>query len=140
MSSGVGLIARREFVERGRSRVFIGVLIGSMVLILAGMFAVSLVGRPAPSASVTVAGEGPAGLVDEVQRVAADLGVDVVVVDSASVEQARQAVQSGSVDAALIDGDTIVAVGAPSSSVDAVLRGAATADRPRRGRPAAGPV
>ncbi len=127
MSSGVGLIARREFVERGRSRVFIGVLIGSMVLILAGMFAVSLVGRPAPSASVTVAGEGPAGLVDEVQRVAADLGVDVVVVDSASVEQARQAVQSGSVDAALIDGDTIVAVGAPSPSVDAVLRGAATA-------------
>lgn len=127
MSSGVGLIARREFVERGRSRVFIGVLIGSMVLILAGMFAVSLVGRPAPSASVTVAGEGPVGLVDEVQRVAADLGVDVVVVDSASVEQARQAVQSGSVDAALIDGDTIVAVGAPSPSVDAVLRGAATA-------------
>ena len=107
--------------------MFIGVLIGSMVLILAGMFAVSLVGRPAPSASVTVAGEGPAGLVDEVQRVAADLGVDVVVVDSASVEQARQAVQSGSVDAALIDGDTIVAVGAPSPSVDAVLRGAATA-------------
>ena len=127
MSSGVGLIARREFVERGRSRVFIGVLIGSMILILAGMFAVSLVGRPAPSASVTVAGEGPAGLADEVQRVAADLGVDVVVVDSASVEQARQAVESGSVDAALINGDTIVAVGAPSSSVDAVLRGAATA-------------
>ena len=127
MSSGVWLIARREFVERGRSRVFIGVLIGSMVLILAGMFAVSLVGRPAPSASVTVAGDGPAGLVDEVQRVAADLGVDVVVVNSATVEQARQAVESGSVSAALINGDTIVAVGPPSPSVDAVLRGAATA-------------
>ncbi len=127
MSSGVGLIARREFVERGRSRVFIGVLIGSMLLILAGMFAVSLVGRPVPSESVTVAGQGPPGLADEVQRVAADLGVAVVLVDSASVEQARQAVQSGSVDAALIDGDTILAVGAPSASVDAVLRGAATA-------------
>ncbi len=127
MSSGVGLIARREFVERGRSRVFIGVLIGSMLLILAGMFAVSLVGRPAPSASVTIAGQGPPGLADEVQRVAADLAVDVVLVDSASVEAAREAVESGSVDAALIDGDTILAVGAPSPSVDAVLRGAATA-------------
>jgi ABC-2 type transport system permease protein len=127
MSSGVGLIARREFVERGRSRVFIGVLIGSMLLILAGMFAVSLVGRPAPSASVTVAGQGPPGLADEVQRVAADLAVDVVLVDSASVEAAREAVESGSVDAALVDGDTILAVGAPSPSVDAVLRGAATA-------------
>ena len=127
MSSGVGLIARREFVERGRSRVFIGVLIGSMLLILAGMFAVSLVGRPAPSATVTIAGQGPPDLADEVQRVAADLAVDVVLVDSASVEAAREAVESGSVDAALVDGDTILAVGAPSPSVDAVLRGAATA-------------
>jgi ABC-2 type transport system permease protein len=127
MSSGVGLIARREFVERGRSRVFIGVLIGSMVLILAGMFAVSLVGQAAPSESVTLAGESPPGLADAVQRVAADLSVDVVLVGSASVEEARRAVASGSVDAALIDGTTIIAVGAPSPSVDAVLRGAATA-------------
>ncbi len=127
MSSGVGLIARREFVERGRSRVFLGVLIGSMVLILAGMFAISLVGRPVASETVTVAGQGPPGLADEVQRVAADLSANVVLVDSASVEQARQAVASGSVDAALIDGDTILAIGAPSPAVDAVLRGAATA-------------
>jgi ABC-2 type transport system permease protein len=127
MSSGVGLIARREFVERGRSRVFLGVLIGSMVLILAGMFAISLVGRPVASETVTVAGQSPLGLADEVQRVAADLSANVVLVDSASVEQARQAVASGSVDAALIDGDTILAIGAPSPAVDAVLRGAATA-------------
>jgi ABC-2 type transport system permease protein len=123
----MGLIARREFVERGRSRVFLGVLIGSMVLILAGMFAISLVGRPTASETVTVAGQGPPGLVDEVQRVAANLSANVVLVDSASVEQARQAVASGAVDAALIDGDTILAIGAPSPAVDSVLRGAATA-------------
>ena len=127
MSSGVGLIARREFVERGRSRVFVGVLIGSMLLILAGMFAVSLVGRPVPSASVTLAGQYPPGLVAEVERVATTLGVDVVVLDAASEEQARAAVVGGAVDAALIDGDTIVALGAPAPAVDAVLRGAATA-------------
>jgi ABC-2 type transport system permease protein len=98
-----------------------------MVLILAGMFAISLVGRPTASETVTVAGQGPPGLVDEVQRVAADLSANVVLVDSASVEQARQAVASGAVDAALIDGDTILAIGAPSPAVDAVLRGAATA-------------
>jgi ABC-2 type transport system permease protein len=127
MSSGVGLIARREFVERGRSRVFIGVLVGSMLLILAGMFAVSLVGRPVPSASVTLAGDYPPGLGAEVERVATSLGVDVVVLDTPSPAQARAAVVGGSVDAALIDGTTIVAVGAPSPPVDAVLRGAATA-------------
>jgi len=126
VSSGVGLIARREFVERGRSRVFIGVLIGSMVLILGGMFALSLLGRAVPPPSVTVAGGAP-DLAAEVQSVADELGVDIVVVSSGSVEQARQAVVSGMLDAALVNGDTILAVGAPSSSVEAVLRGAATA-------------
>lgn len=125
MASGVVLIARREFVERGRSRVFLGVLIGSMVLILAGMFAVSLVGRPAPSATVGLGGQYPAGLPADVERVAASLGVDIVVIAGQSEEEARQAVQSGATDAALVDGDTLLARGTPAPSVDAVLRGAA---------------
>lgn len=127
MASGVALIARREFVERGRSRVFVGVLVASMILILVGMFAVSLMGRPAPPVSVTLAGQSPPGLADEVVRVADSLAVDVVLVDTGSVDQARAAVVDGTVAAALIDGETIVAVGAPAPGVDAVLRGAATA-------------
>jgi ABC-2 type transport system permease protein len=126
MSSGVALIARREFVERGRSRVFVGVLVASMLLILVGMFAVSLVGRPVPSASVTLGGQSPPGLAEEVARAADAQDVDVVVLDTPTVAQARAAVQSGSVDAALVDGTTILAVGAPSAAVDSVLRGAAT--------------
>jgi len=51
----------------------------------------------------------------------------VVVLDSDSVADARAAVSSGSVDAALVDGDTILAVGSPPAALDAVLRGAATA-------------
>ena len=122
MSSGVGLIARREFVERGRSRVFIGVLIGSMVLILGGMFALSLLGRAVPAPSVTLAGASSAGLAEEVQKVAGELGVDIVVVSSGSVDQARQAVASGAVDAALVNGDTILAVGVPLSSVNSTVQ------------------
>ena len=126
MGSGVGLIARREFVERGRSRVFLGVLIGSMLLILVGMFAVSLVGRPTPAASVALAGEAPVTLAAEVEQAAASLEVPITVAAAASEQEARDAVLAGTVDAALIDGDTIVSVGAPSSAVDAVLRTAAT--------------
>ena len=126
MASGVGLIARREFVERGRSRVFLGVLIGSMVLILAGMFAVSLVGRPAPSATVALGGDYPTTLPADVADVAASLGIDVVVVAGQTAEEAREAVDSGAVQAALVDGDTLLARGSPPASVEAVLRGAAT--------------
>jgi ABC-2 type transport system permease protein len=126
MASGVGLVAWREFVERGRSRVFLGVLVGSMLLILAGMFAVSLVGRPAPSMTVALAGEQSGTLTSEVAQRADALGIEVVVVEPGSVEEARQAVVSGAVDAALVDGDTILAVGGVPPTVDAVLRGAAT--------------
>jgi len=126
VTEGVGLIARREFLERGRSRVFLCVLVGSILLILGGMFAVSLVGRSAPAASVVLGGEHPPMLASEVGRVAAARAVDVVVLETPSVVQARQAVVDRAVDAALIDGDTIVVVGAPAGPLEAVLRDAAT--------------
>jgi ABC-2 type transport system permease protein len=124
---GVGLIARREFVERGRSRVFVGVLLGSMLLILAGMFAVSLLGRPVPSATVGVVESGSSALADEVQRAAASSGVQVVVVPLPTAQEATAAVRDGAVVAALVAPDTIVAEGAPPAPVEAVLRAAATA-------------
>lgn len=126
MTRAALLIARREFLERGRSRVFIGVLVASMTLILGGMFVVSLVDQPVPQATVAIAGDGPPGLAAEVGRVAAARGVDLVVLDSPSVRHARVAVRDGVVDAALVDGDTILAVGRPASRVDSVLRTAAT--------------
>jgi ABC-2 type transport system permease protein len=126
VASGVRLIARREFVERGRSRVFLGVLVGSMVLILAGMFAVSLVGRPTPSATVGLGGQYPASLPGDVSSVAASLGVDVVVVAGQSAREARDAVLTGSVDAALVDAETILAAGSPAPSIGTLLQEAAT--------------
>ncbi len=126
MTNGTLLIARREFVERGRSRVFLGVMIGSMLLILVGMFAVSLVGRPVDSVTVAVAGDSAPALAAGVQRVAAAAGVDLVVATSDSAAQARADVRSGALDAALVDGRTIVSVGAPPAGVEAVLRTAAT--------------
>lgn len=129
MASGVSLIARREFVERGRSRVFMGVLVGSMILILVGMFAVSLVDRPAPATTVAIAlaGDYPPSLPAEVADAADTLGVTVVVVPSRTVAEARAMVQSDEVDAVLLDGTTILARGNPPPAVDAVLRRAATA-------------
>jgi ABC-2 type transport system permease protein len=126
LGHGTLLIARREFVERGRSRVFLGVLIGSMVLILVGMFAVSLVGRPVPASTVGVVGPDAAEVSAAVTRAAASGGVDVTVVTLDSAEAAAAAVRRGAVDAALVDGRTIVAQGSPPGSVEAVLRSAAT--------------
>ena len=129
MASGVALIARREFVERGRSRVFLGVLIGSMILILVGMFAVSLVDRqPAASAAgVALAGQYPEDLADEVSDAAEALGIPIAVVEVPATTDVEAAVRGGAFDAALVDGGTIVVRGSPPAGVEAVLRQAATA-------------
>ena len=125
MASGALLIARREFVERGRTRVFLAVLIGSMALILLGTFAASMVGRPAPAASVAVSGTYPVTLVGDIHTAAIAEGVELDVVRIASEQEARSAVASRTVDAALLDADTIVSLGAPATSLESVLRSAA---------------
>ena len=126
MASGVTLIARREFVERGRTRVFLGVLIGSMALILLGTLAASMLARPTPTLSVAVAGNYPGTLVADVHTAAIAHDVDLDVVELPSAQEARSAVASGTVGAALVDARTIVALGAPQPGVESVLRSAAT--------------
>lgn len=130
MASGTWLVARREFVERGRSRVFLGVLVGSMLLILGGLFAASLTGRDAgapPPATVALAGTYPASLPGQVQSAAAAVGLVVRLGQSPSVTAARDEVLSGQADAALVDGAQILSVGPPEPTLHAVLVQAATA-------------
>ncbi len=124
------LIARREFVERGRSRVFIGVVIGTALLIVGGLFAIDRFGTPTPSTGVALAGDYPAGLAADIESAAAQFDVDMAIRVVPSAALARDAVTSGEVDAALVDGATILTVGPPPTTTEAVLRaGAAQAAR-----------
>jgi ABC-2 type transport system permease protein len=75
---------------------------------------------------VGLGGDYPTTLPADVADVAESLGVDVVVVAGQTAEEAREAVGAGAIQAALVDGDTLLARGSPPASVEAVLRGAAT--------------
>lgn len=124
MTSGTLLIARREFVERGRSRVFLGVMIAMSVLILGGLFLIDQLGGRASAADVVVAG-GPPGVAEAVDGLAAAAGTDVRARTVGSADAARAEVLDGTADAALVDGTTILAVGPPSPVLESVLRAAA---------------
>lgn len=119
-------VARREFVERARSRVFLITLVLLSVLIIGGFVALSFVSAGESEAiPVGVAGDSPAGIVQDIEAAAFFLEEDVEVTEYATVEDAEAAVWAGEVDAVLIDGDTIMALEEPSFAANSVLTAAA---------------
>ena len=120
----VWIIARREFTERSKSRVFRGVLVGLSLLIIMGIFGVSLLVGRSDTTSLGVGGDSLAGLVDEIEAAAEAIGADVVVIEYPTVDSATQAVESGDVEAALVDGHTIVSMSGPSGTVASIFSSA----------------
>jgi ABC-2 type transport system permease protein len=121
----VWIIARREFTERSKSRVFRGVLVGLSLLIIGGIFGLSLIIGEADTTDLGISGDSPGGLVDEIVSVADALGVDVVVIEYTTKDGAVAAVESGEVQAVLVDGHTIVSQSGPSGTVMSILSSAA---------------
>jgi ABC-2 type transport system permease protein len=123
--SHVLIIARREFLERARSRVFIVTMASLAVLIVGGIFAISFIGGGQSAVPLGVAGNSPEGLVGDIQLTATALEAEVTVQEYPDRAAAVAAIETGDIDAALIDGSTIVAEQAPSSTVTAIFTAAA---------------
>jgi ABC-2 type transport system permease protein len=121
----VWIIARREFTERSRSRVFRGVLVGLSLLIIGGIFGLSLIIGPSDATDLGIGGDSPQGLVDEIEGAADAVGVDVVVVEYTTKDDATAGVESGEVQAVLVDGHIIVSRSGASGSVMSILSSAA---------------
>ena len=121
----VWIIARREFTERSKSRVFRGVLIGLSLLIIGGIFAISLIIGQTDTTDLGIGGDSPQGLVDEIDGAADAVGLDVAVIEYPTKDGAIAAVESGEVQAVLLDGHTIVSESGSSRTVMSILSSAA---------------
>jgi ABC-2 type transport system permease protein len=75
----VWLVARRELLERGRSRAFALSLVVSVALILAGILVPTLIGSGPGIQHLGIAGTAPAGFVEGITAGAGSAGLDVVV-------------------------------------------------------------
>lgn len=119
-------VARREFTERAKSRVFIITLVLLSALIIVGFVALSFIsggeGEPMP---LGVAGDSPEGIVQDIETAAAFLDESVEVTEFESVDAAEAAINNEEVDAVLVDGNTIVALNDPSFAAESVLTAAA---------------
>lgn len=124
-------IARREFSQRAKSRLFIFTLLGLAVLVIGGMFLVGLLAGETEATPLGIAGDSPDGIEADIENTAAAIDIDVVVVAFATVEEAHIAVEAGEVDAALVDGTVIVVNRGVSGSTQAILTAAASASARR---------
>ena len=102
------LLARREFVQRAKSRVFLvtmGIIV--VVVVLAGPIILFLQEEEKPI-DIGVVGSEPAGLESGLDEQAAAFDVEVTVTRFKTVAEAEQALNDESIDVVLVDGSELV--------------------------------
>jgi len=131
------IVARREFVERARDRGF-QVSTAITVLLLVGVIVISAVFNRPTSFDLVVVGEGSDALGQQVRAAADALGIEVSVRELADEAEARQAVDAGDADAAVIDAGRIVVRAEPPDQLVGLIQAVSVRERSRRALIAAG--
>jgi ABC-2 type transport system permease protein len=119
------IIARREFIERARSKVFLTTMAVLGLVIVAGIVLLSFLAGESSAITIGVGGDSPAGIAADIEAAATALEVDAVVTEYPSAEAARSAVADGQAAAVLIDGSVIVSKDTPSPTITTVFSSAA---------------
>ena len=131
------IVARREFVERARDRGF-QVSTAITVLLLVGVIVISAVFNRPTSFDLVVVGEGSDALGQQVRAAADALGIEVSVRELADEAEARQAVDAGDADAAVVDAGRIVVRAEPPDPRVGLIQAGAVRERSRQALVAAG--
>ena len=131
------VVARREFVERARDRGF-QVSTAITVLILVGVIVISAVFNRPTSFDLVVVGEGSDALGQQVRAAADALGIEVRVRELTDEAEARQAVDAGDADAAVIDAGRIVVRAEPPDQLVGLIQAVSVREQSRRALIAAG--
>jgi ABC-2 type transport system permease protein len=105
----VWLLAKREFVERGRSKAFlITMAILAAAIVAIGPVTNALSGGQAEATAVGLVGEAPPGVDEEMEAQGTLFGVEIDVTHYTSVDEAENALEAGDVEAVLVDGNELV--------------------------------
>jgi ABC-2 type transport system permease protein len=97
----IWLVARRELLERGRSRGFLFSVLLSVALIAGGIFLPTLIGSSSTD-DLGVVGTPPPSLEDTLQATAKSAGLTLRIQPVTDVPTAEQRLKDGSLDAVLV--------------------------------------
>lgn len=130
------VVARREFVERGRDRGFV-ISTAITLLILVGVIVLSSsIFSRGTRFDLAVVGDGSIG--EDVVAAAAALGIEVTLVELADARAAELLVRDGGADAALFDGDRILVRSNPPEQLVGVIQAVALRERSKAALVASG--
>ena len=96
------LVARREILERGRSRAFLISLALTVAFLLAGIFLPKLLGGDNAAEQLGVVGTPPAGFATSLEAASTQAGLDVTVVQVPDVATGEARLQDGTLDGLLV--------------------------------------
>lgn len=117
-------VARREFVQRARSRAFQITMLLTLGIIVAMGPILLLIQDESPPVRVGIVGEQPEGFRAAVEAQAAALGTDVEVSSFGSIAGAESALVDGAVDVLLVDGTELVWQEESSVRITSIVSGA----------------
>ncbi len=119
----VWLLAKREFVERGRSKAFIVTMsIITVAIVAIGPVTSALSGGEPEATMVGLVGAELPGIQDQLEMQARHVAVEIDVVRYVTQDEADKALQDGDVDVVLVDGSTIVFYDAVSTRLIALIQ------------------
>lgn len=124
------VVARREFVERGRDRGFV-ISTAITLLVLVGVIVLTSVLGRGTRFDLAVVGEASAAMGDEIVAAAAALGIEVDLLEPADPAAAERAVDDGDADAVLLNGERILVRSSPPEQLVAVIQAVALRERSR---------
>lgn len=105
----VWLLAKREFVERGRSKPFLVTVAVLVVAIIAiGPVMSALTGGDPEATMVGLVGTELSGIEDELKTQGDVFEIEIDVVRYSSTDEAEKALEEGDADAVLVDGNELV--------------------------------
>lgn len=133
----IALVARRELVERARTRAFRISLVVLLIVVVGGVIAANVLGGDS-ALRVGLAGSPSAAAAGQVRAQAAQTGSRVHVVTLADRAAAERRLRDGGIDAALIDGSAVVVKTERGSKAARLLQAAARVTTVRRSLVAAG--
>ena len=119
----VGLVARREILTRLKDKGFIVSSIFIIVLIMGSVVFQVLIQSGASSVAVGITG-GPQDFSAAIEEQADALGLDAEVTEYDDESTAREAVQSEEIDAAVVDGNSVLVNESLDDALGAAISGA----------------
>lgn len=117
-------VARREFVQRARSRAFQITMLLTLGIIVAMGPILLLIQDESPPVRIGIVGDQPEGFPAAVAAQAAALGTDVEVSSFGSIAGAESALVDGTVDVLLVDGTELVWQEESSVRITSIVSGA----------------